>query len=62
MAPSSSPVGPAAEIASLNSSSAESNWAAERTCSNPYNRANFNKTLRLRTKARAFGMVVSLGI
>ena len=62
VAPSSKPIGPAAEIASDNSSKAESNWDAERTCSKPYNRANFNKTLRLRTKARAFGMVGALGI
>jgi hypothetical protein len=52
-APSSSPVSPLSSNAARNSFQVVSNCPAVRACPNSYNRANFNKMLRLRTNARA---------
>src|SRR5260370_39098119 len=50
---SSSPASFLMEVAACSSLQAVSNWALVRALSKPYNRANFNRMLRLRTNARA---------
>src|SRR5271155_1420374 len=55
VAPSSKPAGPAAEMASVSSSRAESNWEAERTCSSPYRRGGVKKKKKIKKEKQAGG-------